>query len=135
MRDEQRHVVGSQVCFLQHLNGNLRHRTHGNLEKLIPFHFEEVIACSQCFGCRSLTRATAGRIKLFQISAIGLNSSSKNSLASLRINRTKDGGARAIAEQYACATVRVVDVLRQNFRTNHENVPGLLRPDHRLSQR
>src|SRR5947207_13962721 len=99
MGNEQVDVFSLQPGFTQNLPGKIRHRSHGNLENLVPLHLEEVIATRDRLGGEAALRATARRVKLLLVSTIRFDSRGEN--PAIIFNRAEDGRARAISKQHA----------------------------------
>src|SRR5688572_10124652 len=92
-----------------------------------------MVAASQRLGSRRTTRTATGRIELFLISAIRLDSRSQNS--PVTINWCQNRRACSVAKQYARLTISVIDILRQDLGPNHEGITRLASLDHRIGQR
>src|ERR1043165_8940724 len=117
----------------QNFTGNLSHRTHGNPEEFISSHLEKVIAVSQRRRARRTPRATTGRKELLFIPSIRLDLCAKDS--TIPFNRPENRRTCTITKENTSLPVSVVNVLRQYFRTNYQNVTRLAGQDHGIRQR
>src|SRR5947208_12820528 len=106
MGNEKVDVLSFQAGFTKHLLGNIRHRSHGNLENLVSLHLEEVIATRDRLCREASLRATARRVKLLLVSTIRFDSRGENS--AIFFNRAENRRARAISKQHAGRAIRLI---------------------------
>ena len=57
VRNDDVDIIDRVAGFIEHFLGNVRHRAHRDLEKLVAFHLEEMIAGSERFSCWFLPSA------------------------------------------------------------------------------
>src|SRR6185369_17952790 len=95
-------------------------------------HFEKVIAAGECLSSRLPASSSTGCIKLLFITSVRFNLRRQNAATVLHCSQYRC--ACAITKQYACLPVRVIDVLRQNFRAHNNCMSYLTRPDHGISK-
>src|SRR4030095_3977698 len=115
--NEQVNVFCFQSSTIQHIARNLCHRTNRNFEQLVAPHLEEVIASSERISARSSSRTATRRKQLLFVTTVRLDLCSQYS--TIAFDRSQDRRASTIAEKNTCLAVGVINVLRQNFSTNH----------------
>src|SRR4051812_16574319 len=80
------------------------------------------------------SRAPARRIQMLCEAPVRAYARGQDSALSAVV-WAQDGCARAVAEDHARRAVFVINVLRQDFRTDDESIARLSRADHRIGER